>query len=542
MQIHDYIVIGSGCTGAMAAQTLVEAGVKVLMLDVAIDDNKYKSIFPDKNFVDIREQEKDQSAYLLGEKFEGIQTEGIQAGDAKTGAQLTPSRKHLIEKVAELLPIYSNSFFPMESLAYGGLGSGWGVGCCQFSKAEIEKVGLNYDEMLKGYQWVGDRIGISGELNDIAPYTLGQLENYQPALKTDANAQTLFKAYENKKYKLNENGFFMGRTSLAVITKEFNGRKPYHYQDTDFYSDKNESAYRPWITIERLKKKSLFQLQNNAFVSSFSENENEVEIHYYDLSSKEKKTVHAKKVIFASGPLGTARVVLRSFNAYEQQLPLLCNPYTYIPCVQWRMLGKELEKERSGFSQLSLFHDPNKNNFDVAMASIYSYRSLMLFKIVMESPLNFYDSRIIMNYLMPAFTIMGIHHPESYSDGKYLQLQKNANTLTNDKLYAEYKLRTEEKIRIKEREKKYIKAMRSLGCFAIKQIDPGMGASIHYAGTLPFNNKGKPFTLAHNGRLNGAKNVFVADGSGFSYLPAKGLTFSLMANAHNVAKNVLKNA
>ena len=83
--------------------------------------------------------------------------------------------------------------------------------------------------------------------------------------------------------------------------------------------------------------------------------------------------------------------------------------------------------------------------------------------------------------------------------------------------------------------------MSSLGCFAIKRVDPGIGASIHYAGTLPFNKEEELLTLSYNGRLNGTKNVFVADGSGFSYLPAKGLTLSLMANAHSVAKNVLKN-
>jgi hypothetical protein len=40
--------------------------------------------------------------------------------------------------------------------------------------------------------------------------------------------------------------------------------------------------------------------------------------------------------------------------------------------------------------------------------------------------------------------------------------------------------------------------------------------------------------------LHGTRNVYVADGSGFKYLPAKGITFSLMANAHVTAENVLR--
>jgi hypothetical protein len=52
---------------------------------------------------------------------------------------------------------------------------------------------------------------------------------------------------------------------------------------------------------------------------------------------------------------------------------------------------------------------------------------------------------------------------------------------------------------------------------------------------LPFSKEEQPLTLASNGRLHGTSNVYVADGSGFTYLPAKGLTFTLMANAHLAA-------
>ena len=80
--------------------------------------------------------------------------------------------------------------------------------------------------------------------------------------------------------------------------------------------------------------------------------------------------------------------------------------------------------------------------------------------------------------------------------------------------------------------------MRKLGYWSLKRVQPEMGASIHYAGTLPFGTRDNPFTLSKNGRLNGTKNIFVADSSGFTYLPAKGLTFSLMANAHRVTSEI----
>jgi hypothetical protein len=57
---------------------------------------------------------------------------------------------------------------------------------------------------------------------------------------------------------------------------------------------------------------------------------------------------------------------------------------------------------------------------------------------------------------------------------------------------------------------------------------------------VPFDDKKGMISLFKNGRIRNTENIFVADGSGFNYLPAKGITLTLMANAHNVAVNSIK--
>ncbi|MFM2307767.1 MAG: hypothetical protein RLZZ367_2436, partial [Bacteroidota bacterium] len=167
----DYIVVGSGLTGAMAAQTLVEKGAQVLMLDVAYR-NEQERPFPLKNFIDIRTQSTDQRQLMLGENFEGIPW-----GQIKTGAQLTPGRKYLIRGLEKFLSMASESFFPMESLAYGGLGNAWGAGCYIFSDSEFEQMGIKKSLFEKSYQTVGDRIGISAGIDDALKYTVEGLNN-----------------------------------------------------------------------------------------------------------------------------------------------------------------------------------------------------------------------------------------------------------------------------------------------------------------------------------------------------------------------------
>ncbi len=112
----EYIVGGAGPSGVQAAQTLVEAGVMVAMLDVGEKDEKYELLVPNKDFEEIRKSESDQNRYFLGDDLDAISW-----GDVKVGAQLTPARKAMIRNVDKCMPLISYSFFPMESLGNDGI-------------------------------------------------------------------------------------------------------------------------------------------------------------------------------------------------------------------------------------------------------------------------------------------------------------------------------------------------------------------------------------------------------------------------------------
>ena len=68
------------------------------------------------------------------------------------------------------------------------------------------------------------------------------------------------------------------------------------------------------------------------------------------------------------------------------------------------------------------------------------------------------------------------------------------------------------------------------------------GSSIHYAGTIPFATAAAdaPLACEPDGRLIGSPDVYVADSSSWRYLPAKGPTFTIMANGRRVARNAAR--
>ena len=82
------------------------------------------------------------------------------------------------------------------------------------------------------------------------------------------------------------------------------------------------------------------------------------------------------------------------------------------------------------------------------------------------------------------------------------------------------------------------KALSRLGCI----VPPGMahvrpmGASVHYAGTVPMSAQPRPLSTSPDGESHDLRGLYFADGSTFPFLPAKNLTFTLMANAERIAR------
>ena len=531
-RIYEYIVVGTGLSGAQAVETLLDAGREVLLLDVSYR-NESNVRFPDEDFISIRTSRTDQRQLWLGENYEGIPWDKI-----KTGAQLTPGRKYITKGLERWIGLTSDSFFPYETLSYGGLGNAWGAGCYMFSDKEFQKIGIDRQLFLRSYQKVADRVGITRPDADGEAYSLQGLTGLLPSVKPEKSIQNVYDKYQANRQKLNAKGFYASTPSVAITTVDKEDRKAFQYEDMEFWHDNAKSVYRPWIAFDKLLKHPNISSVFRKLIVSFIEKEDHTEVICIDVDTNEQHTYRCKKLLMCSGVLGTARIVLRSIDK-KARLPLLCNPYAYVPLINWSRLGKVPEQRKNGMGQLVLYYDRLRDNSDVSMAALFTFRSLLLFRLVKETPLNFADGRLLQQYLMPAIVIAGIHHSEQYGDQKYVEMRDDAGSPTGDRLYAEYMLTKAEEKAVKDKEAAYFKVLRGLGCIPISRLNPGNGASIHYAGTLPFSDTEKPLTTAMDGRLHGTRSVYIADGSSFRFLPAKGISFTLMANAERVASNSL---
>jgi choline dehydrogenase-like flavoprotein len=527
--IHDHVVVGSGITGAQAAHALIEGGARVVMLDGGFKDETYADLISPQDHLTLRAGDPEQHRWLLGDRYEGVPW-----GEA--AHTLTPPRQHIVRETERWLPAQGD-FQRMESLAYGGLGAGWGAGSAVYTRAELERAGLDPDRIAPAYEVVGRRIGLSAERDDATPYCAQGLVTLQPPLKMDESIVALRAVYERKRAAFRARGIVMGKVPMAVLTQPLGGRGANPYTDMEFWADHARSVYRPWMTVEALRSRESFEYRPGRFVTRFEELADRVVVHVKRLDGAPDERVLARRLVLGTGALGSARIVMRSQPALEQ-VPLLTNAYCIAPCLHVRRLGRPLGRSRSSLGQLEMYLDPHGDGRDVRMVSLYTYRSLLLFKLVKEMPLALGDGLKLMRALAPSLVLATINHPDRMEPGKGARRVRDEASPTGDALRFEYR-RTDAELREDDAcERRITAAMGALGAPALKRQVMKSGATVHYAGTIPYGDGEAPGTLAADGRLAGTRRVYLADGSGFRYLPGNGLTFTLMAWAHTVGRDL----
>jgi choline dehydrogenase-like flavoprotein len=493
------------------------------MLDVGNRDDHYR--VPDAPLGELRRSDPEQHRYLLGEHFEGIGW-----GSVGAGAQLTPPRQFVCRDADRLQPVSSTSFFPLHSLAEGGLAGAWGAGSPSFVEPDFDGFPIGYADLAPHYEEVAARIGVNGARDDLLPF-LGELRALQPAVDIDDNGRTIMARYERSRRR----NVFLGRPRLAMLSQPLRGREPTHYHDMDFWSDAGRSVYRPRWTVDELRERTNFTFVPRKLVVEFAEHADFIAVTARDVDTNQLETHRARTLVLGAGTIGTTRIALRSLKQFARRVPIVCNPHTYMAMFNMNQLGKALNPHRHSLAQLCLVHAPDGPARPFTVGHLYSYRSLLLFRLMKDAPLPHRDGLEILRHLSPSFVVMILQHADVPTRAKYCELEGEDFTI-------EYALSAAEQSRIDAIEGDIAKALFRLRCIRMRTQRPGHAASTHFAGTLPMSNKDEPLTTDKDGMLRGTKRVYVVDGSVFPALPSKGLTFTMMANANRIATGVARRA
>jgi hypothetical protein len=531
--IADVLVVGTGPSGVHAASVCAARGLRVTIVDVGYDDEATRAAIPAGNFRELRRTDAGQSRYFLGNLAADI------AG-VRVGAQLTPPRQFITRDAETLAPIDAPTFAAMQSFAAGGLGAGWGAGSYSYNDRELAEIGLPVAAMTACYNDVAAAIGIAAPEHDDTSAELNRFRPLQPPHELDTNCAAVFAAYERRRARVRGLGLAVGRAPGAILSAPLGSgadtRDANPLDDMDFYSDASRSVYRPRYTLEAICRLPNVTRRSGALVTHFVTGATGVDVHVRDVRTGATEVLACRRLVLAAGAIGTSRIALRSLGIIDRDVPILSNAYAYVPCVNLAMLGRPARTERHSLAQLSGVFAEAGADRDNVLLSIFSYRSLLLFKLVKEMPLPPQLGVLTARLLLSALTIVGVHQPDRRTPHKTMRMSLRDGA---GRLAIAYQADASEQAGIDRRLATIRRALRAMGCVPMGTILPGHGSSIHYAGAFAIGtDRSDPLGTDADGALYAAPPVSIADSANWRFLPAKGLTMTLMANARRVAAAV----
>ncbi len=520
--MFDVLIVGSGPSGAHAAVEAVKLNKRVALLDIGNTPNREPD--PSLSFEEIRHRVYDQTDYFLSPSLID------QEYGANLPLNMSRTRLHMVKNADTLLPLESQSLDPIQSTSYGGLGVGWGANVFTLNHSELFSMGLDPGQIRPLYQRLASEIGVCGPVNGVS--TSGTpLVNLLPPLPLDQNARIMWNHYLRKEFIFRSRGIHISPSTLAVLSENLGTRTSNPLHNTDFYFDTGQSVYRPQWTLNQLKHCENFQYIPGMVVSHFESHGNDVTVYCSNVSSS-SEAFRARRLILAAGAINSARIVLKSARQFSERLPFMCNPVYWIACIHLPQFGRPSATGVHSLSQLTGIME--SESFGPLTSQFYSYRSLLYHRLISKMPMPTLLALPICRLTSSALVLVNLHFPSQATSETQISLHNDGRLSLDQTSDEELSMRRRLAVR------RFVRQLLHLRLFPVFVESPSLGASVHYGGTLPFDTENRPFTCGPDGGLHRFANVYVADSSPFKYLPAKGPTFTMMANAKRVGQIVAR--
>lgn len=529
-----YTVIGSGASGVHFALSCLERGHTVEMIDVGLEAPP--TVQPDATFAGLKSGLKDPAGYFLGENFDGV----LFPDDGKEYYGFPPSKEYAYRGVTGTSHT-SGKFEPLFSYARGGLAEMWTAGCYPFNDPELEEFPFGFEDISRYYVQVAKRIGINGVADDLSAFIPMHEELMEP-LRLDGHSSLLLSRYQSQRELLaSRYKVYMGRARHAVLSRDRGLRHQCQYTGRCLWGCPSGALYTPVMTLEECMKHERFSYYSGRYVTHFRFNDSGVVESLYGetLEGGVAQEIPVENLVLAAGALGTSRIVLESVYRKTGKIirlkGLMDNRQILVPFLNLGMFGRDYDPDSYQYNQLAMgLKESNPREYIHCL--ITTLKTSMAHPIIEKLPLDLKSALSVFRNLHAALGLVNVNFHDTRRDDNYITLDVIDGS-EKTRLKIQYNARDNESRKIRETLKRLKKVLWKLGCV----VPPGMihvrpmGAGVHYAGTIPMSHTKKPWTVTQTCRSHDFRNVHIVDGATYPFLPAKNITFTLMANAMRVA-------
>jgi choline dehydrogenase-like flavoprotein len=536
--VKRVVVVGSGPSGVHFAQSALRKGCQVTMLDVGFA--RSEPVHPSDSFMALKRNLADPAGYFLGRNFEGLL---LPTAD-KEFYGIPPSKGYIFETPPGFA-FRASGFAPFFSFAAGGIAETWTGGSYPFNDAELEDFPFGWKELRPCYEEVARRIGIAGEQDDLARFHPWH-DELLPPMELDTHSARLVAAYERSKAGLNAKlGAYLGRTRIAVLTRDLAGRKKCDKLGRCLWGCPTDSFYTPSVTLRECRAHPEFDYVSGVYVSHFrfAGGRRVTSVLAEPVDGGPPREIPVETLVLAAGALSSSRIYLDSiYRASGEVLELgglMDNRQILMPFVNLGLIGVPYNAENYQYHQLGLgIEGPSAKEF--VHGQITTLKTALTHPIIQNLPCDMTLATFLVRNLHCALGIVNVNLHDTRRESNVLTLQPSPDGRTT-RLVLRYAPAPREAGHLRWAIDRVRMTLLRLGCIVpprMLHVRP-MGASVHYAGTLPMSSQPGGHTTDSLGRSHTFENLVIADGATFPFLPAKNITFTLMANAVRIAEGVL---
>ncbi len=533
--MEHVVVVGSGASGVHFAQSLLERGHRVTMVDGG--KRGPDPVHPDATYTQLKERLDDPARHLLGDDFSGVVLP--DAGEEYYG--VPPEKGFIFEHPDGFAP-RAHGFSPLFSFAQGGLAEAWTAGCYPLNAGEIADFPFDHAALQRGYEIVARRIGVTGEDDDLARF-MPLHDGLLPPLRLDRHSEQLMNRYAKKRTWLNGRlRCYLGRTRVATLSRDLGERKGCDYLGRCLWGCPIGALYTPSWTLRECRRHPNFDYAGGLLASHFvvGPGGRATELVTRSITGTEERRFPVETLALAAGTLCSSGIVLESLRrdgAGEVTLGgLMDNRQVLVPFINRRMIGRAFDDRSYQYHLIGLGIEGDDPR-DYVHGQITTLKTAMMHPVVQNLPFDLGTATQIGRATHAALGVVNVN----FNDHRRSQNTIGLSGVDGGRsdLVVRYAPATGEPERLGRTLKTVARGLRKLGCWVVpgmSHVRP-MGASVHYAGTLPMCERGGAWTTDPQGRSRDLSNVFLVDGCGFPFLPAKNITFTLMANAVRVAES-----
>ncbi|MES2443022.1 MAG: GMC oxidoreductase [Pseudomonadota bacterium] len=501
----EIIIIGSGPAGVSAAWPLVEAGVRVLMLDASGGPLPYPA---QPGLTELR---SDPARWQTELGFAGaLADSGVSPKFA------TPLARAALAGFADAAGVEAENYMALGAHAAGGLSRIWGALAARYSASDLAHFPDAAAGIEAGYDRVSRRIGTSGgqDIADADPESLAPPVAHLAARHRRRGARA---------------GFDLVTAPNAVLAAPREDRLGCNRCGLCLQGCARGSIYHSALELPALRRFRNFTYRGGVVVQRLS-TEGGAQIVEARIGGQPVR-FRSAAVILAAGTLATTSLALRRIGLTGVPVRLESNPVGGIAFLVPHLVGRALPERAFGLGQLfyTLAAEPGVE----AAGVFYGADTLPLAPVADRLPFTRPFALRAARALAPALVLATAYLPGRFSDNQLIVEDDGAagriRITGRQPREAERLLSTTFGTLARE--------VRQRGAWAIpgsrQMLMPG--ADAHPAGTLPMGGAG-PAATSTDGELRGAPGVFVADGAALPLLSARHPTLTIMANADRLGR------